>query len=350
MNDSNNLTATMPTEVGITDGVTEMMQTAVEELKSEFIRRLPDVNIIAAAQWMNLILIPIISIVGLTGNISSALIMMSQEFRQRSTAVYFTALAIADSLCILDRVIFEWLFVWVLKYTQRQQPDALCMFGRNFSFVSLILAAWFIVAVTMERFLVTLFPFQAARLCSGKGCKDNGSRYRCFYWYLWTGFVWSHGVDSGSCDTRDMNKTLNLWGRMLLASLYSYIPNATLLVLNTAIAGMLIWHSRKVKKMTGEENKSAYRATRTTLTVSVVSLLLTSPTPVGDVFLRSAEEQLGKELLMLLKYIFRILSLLNNSINFFIYVLMSSSFRAKFLSYFRRSQGTSGPVELSDKI
>ena len=222
----------------------------------------PNLTIVKSTQWMNLVVIPFISIVGLSGNISSAGIMMSRQFRHRSTSVYFTALAIADSLCILDRFIFEWLLARIVAFDPSEETDILCKFRRAMGYTVLPWAAWLLVAVTTERFLVTLFPFHAVRLCSVKVAKVVVLMITVAFGTLWFGFVFGHGVGAGLCDFTKLNKTLFVWGRKLFASLYSYTPNATLLVLNTAIAGMLIYNSKKMKKMTGDESKSAYRATR----------------------------------------------------------------------------------------
>ena len=79
--------------------------------------------------------------------------------------------------------------------------------------------------------------------------------------------------------------------------------------------------------------------------MSVVSLLLTSPTAIVYLLIDATSTRLmSREVDLLVKSGFRLLTLINNSINFFIYVLMSGSFRAKFIRCVKREKdpGTSG--------
>ena len=102
----------------------------------------------------------IVILAGLTGNILSFCVLMRQEIRKTSTAVYLIALSIADTLSLLggpmtDYVLASELF---LGWYWPSLSTLSCKLYMFLYFLNPQMSAWCLVSVTIERIIVIYFP------------------------------------------------------------------------------------------------------------------------------------------------------------------------------------------------
>ena len=110
------------------------------------------------------IFLPILIIGGTTGNLLSLAVMTRPAMRRYSTSVYTSALAIVDTVYlwgILPHCYFFW----------SNGDDSLhnILSGKLFYYVYYVCcnsSAWFVVAMSIDRFIVGYFPLKAASLCT----------------------------------------------------------------------------------------------------------------------------------------------------------------------------------------
>jgi hypothetical protein len=111
-----------------------------------------------------MIIYPVIFIVGLIGNLLSSLLFSTTELYQTSCAVYFFLLSIFDSLALIGGLHHCLIIGYHL-----QVPNAIYCRARNFiSYVSMDMASWMVVAISVDRFYKVKFPLQARIYCTRK--------------------------------------------------------------------------------------------------------------------------------------------------------------------------------------
>ena len=282
--------------------------------------------LVAASEWIDIVFRPIIVLVGLLGNSASFLVMMSPSLRNRSTSVYFSTLAVADNLCLLQ-LIGQYLVKRAFLTSYLRLSDVVCKIERFVMLFTFQWSAWLIVCVTVERFIVTCFPFRAKTLCTAKIARMVVVGITLFSSTLWLAIVFADGVTSGTCDLTLFYIRFFTWGMWLATILYSYIPTVLLLVFNVTIAVLLI---KSARMSSGQKDQTLTRATKATLSVSVSYLLLTIPTVTFITINFTGGVKMSRDVYILVNMVMNSLLWVNHAINFFIYVLMSKSFRAAF--------------------
>ena len=105
--------------------------------------------------------LPFIVFIGLIGNALSFIIMLKPHNRRISCCNYIAALAISDSLMLLNALVY-----WTVSFKTRQMWSWECKtMAWLFQALSLTSVA-FIFAMTVDRFLAIRFPFKARMWCS----------------------------------------------------------------------------------------------------------------------------------------------------------------------------------------
>jgi hypothetical protein len=114
--------------------------------------------------YIYMIIYPIIFIVGLIGNLLSSLLFSITELSQTTCAVYFLLLSIYDSLALIGGLHH----CLTIGY-HIQVPNAAYCRARNFlSYISMDMASWMVVAISVDRFCKVKFPLQARIYCTQK--------------------------------------------------------------------------------------------------------------------------------------------------------------------------------------
>ncbi|XP_052699546.1 neuromedin-U receptor 2-like [Crassostrea angulata] len=295
--------------------------------------------------YINYFLLPLLLVLGLTGNTLTIIIMQTKRFTHLTSRIFLIALALSDSVLLLTQP-FNKNFILTLFQTDLR---ALSNVGCKAFFVifktAKMSSSWFLVFICWERFVAVWFPLKAKLICTKRVAVGL---ILAVYIFIFTyTSVWSYAsqiTPKGIChpdvyDKSDPNE-VSRFGAFLLGglSIYSLIPMCFLITMTPMIALKLTRHGQKRKSMVG---KSARKATsqdtnRTTIMlvgVMVAYILLISPVTalhMSAFFLRV--NAFGSNALgfLVFKEVSQILEQINYAINFFLYVLTSSMFRQGF--------------------
>jgi hypothetical protein len=122
---------------------------------------------------INIILPPIVIILGLVGNFLAFVVLRQPQYAKQTTCFYMRVLAIFDSSALLSHV--------TLRTVTNYNPEF--MFGREAGpvvcpllgvfFRVYLLSNWTIAAMTFDRFLAIRFPLQVASWSTMTRCKNS---------------------------------------------------------------------------------------------------------------------------------------------------------------------------------
>lgn len=118
---------------------------------------------------INVYLTPILIFFGIIGNIISIRVFSDRKFRNQSTSQYLTALAVSDTMFLLQ-LLPPWLNA--VNVTSLFNRTGFCQFFMYISYVSCCMSAWLVVAFTAERFMVVLYPLQRQVVYSSKRARN----------------------------------------------------------------------------------------------------------------------------------------------------------------------------------
>ncbi len=274
---------------------------------------------------------PIILATGLVANTLSFIVIQASAIRTTSTGLYLSVLTWADCLCL---VIWTLRF-WVVPVLHLPYPWPLKSCNIRQFFISLgpSLSAMCIVAVTIDRFIVVCIPFKAKQLTKPKWAAVAILLVAVALISL---FVPALFAFSPSCS---IQPNLALYGRTVMFLLVnitqSYGPIICIICLNSAIVGTLIRSQKRLKDNVSRQNETKSKVLATVLAVSCIFVVSTLPFNLLVTLKSTNNIHLSPEALEIVFTVLALLFVSNHSINFFIYILTSASFRETFVSIFR---------------
>lgn len=86
--------------------------------------------------------------------------------RQKSASVYFNALAVADSTALYYHISRHWSTYFPDGSSYLDFSDILCKFAWVLFIFSLQGPGWLVVAVSVDRFIITAFPLKGKLWCT----------------------------------------------------------------------------------------------------------------------------------------------------------------------------------------
>ncbi|KAK3600677.1 hypothetical protein CHS0354_029541 [Potamilus streckersoni] len=110
---------------------------------------------------------PFLLVLGGVGNILCILILTKKRSRGTSTAVYLTALAVADLLVLYTGLLRQWV-KYQFEIDIRQLTEGGCKVHLFCIYFGTQCSSWFLVAVTGERFISACFPHKVKMKCTLK--------------------------------------------------------------------------------------------------------------------------------------------------------------------------------------
>lgn len=108
---------------------------------------------------------PIIIILGLTGNMLSIMVFMSTKLKRIPSSHCLTAMAVVDCSILLINSFH------LLGGISLLQKNFWCQISQYVSSVLYFLSVWFVVSFTVERFVAVLFPLHRLRWCTVNRCR-----------------------------------------------------------------------------------------------------------------------------------------------------------------------------------
>lgn len=293
--------------------------------------------------WM----LPIIITIGTIGNIFSFIVMLQREMRQTSTFFYLAALAVADTVVLFMSALKTWIRLFS-GFEMLHISSASCKTFMFFTYLSLHLSAWLIVAVTVERFIVVWFPLKATSICNTKRAKCTTAGLALTFILLNIHLFWNAELITSPRSGRSMcAMTQNnrfLYHEVLPwlhLTLYSFLPCVCLLVFNILIILSLVKHRQIItSQMTKDDRRTRYNHRKlavTLLCISFVWILTTTPSALYTVLPLRAKSMSQEALYFFIKVICYIFMYVNHSINFFLYCITGQAFRRQLLKLLCRT-------------
>ena len=288
--------------------------------------------------------VPLILVIGLLGNIVTISVMQRKSFEKHLFRYMITALAVSDSVLVAlapfnKSFVIEW-----LGFDFRSHSNMTCKvfywFWRNAKMTS----SWFIVLVSIERFIAVLFPFKSRQFVTKHfivfGIVIN------YLFAMTFNTIWVYLTDSVINGTCQPNKSLNGNVKMekffiiIGTCLYSVIPSMLIVCLNSLTVKAFIKQKKSLGKVGSTSNKSRETSMITIMLIcnSLAFVMLVVPVTLAHcyvIFTGSTDLFTSKDTItVFLREISQTLEHLNYAINFILYSACSATFRREVLSTF----------------
>lgn len=302
--------------------------------------------------WIQRVLVPMITLIGVIGNTVTIVIMTRRRMRS-STNNYLAALAIVDILYLLGG------FALSLKHYEFIQVKGLFIYFHCFPFLILLTdtcsntSVWLTATFTVERYIAVCHPIKGKVLCTESRARKAviGVVVFCFALTLPTPFEYAvvEENDPATNMTRvslsysefgrnELYKKIYYW---LTVVLFTLVPFCLLAVFNAFLVRSVHISRRQRSKMTQRTDSSRDNQENkiTVMLIAVVILFFVCQLPTAVTLLytsiRSPEEGSEQEkLVFILGNIFNFLMSINAAGNFILYCLLSQKYRRTFLQIF----------------
>lgn len=290
---------------------------------------------------------PAILVLGTIGNLLTLVIMLRSGMRRRSTGLYLCAVSVFDTLVLYSVCFRQWLSL-VLDSDVLSHSNAFCKTFNFLSYLSFDVAAWLLIVMTVERFLVVQFPLLSSKIATVKKAKTAIVVLILIMGALNIHFFWTVSVDeNGFCKYTDSTRSFhdNVWP-WIDATVYSFLPFILLLVVNILI---ILVHRRAiaVRKTTVRVHRSNERGTKFKLstmliTVTMTFLFLSAPNVVLICirhkyfnFSVKIDDLRDVAVYRLVAMVTNFCLYLNHAINFFLYCISGEKFRRELVNLFK---------------
>ena len=261
----------------------------------------------------------VITIVGVTGNVMVALVMLRPRLHRLSSSVYLLLLAVADSACLLLNPSLQ---DWMQKDTGSSLYSVpwLCRIYLWLRLSVPFVSSWLIVLVTMERVVVVSRPLYAKVWCTRKTAWRISMG---LFLFMFLGNIYVFPLGKSDCCKLDA-ATLNIMTTVAMAT-FSGIPFVFILVSNAVIVTQLSRQRRRMLnelKVNHQKQREALQLTTMLVTNSCAFILLTFP--YNTVLLY---KQLGGKPAPWCMIMAKYLIFVNHACNFFLYTMSGSLYR-----------------------
>lgn len=291
------------------------------------------------ADILGMVMEPIFFTTGVVGNSLSIRVLLGKDFRAMPVSLTLVCLAMSDmTITILhpfNRSFFRKLLGVDIRSINGDIGCKLFFWGWRSAKMT---SSWFVVFVCIERFLVVWFPLKVKQISTrrntlcGLACIYIGI---CSLTGAWT---FASGLKNGACVPDMKSKGYEELTRVFLltgTTVYSGLPSVLMIVFTSLIISKLFVSRRQRQKLsTTVSNADAATAKITVMLIgiTIAYILLVNPHAIlhniafatGKDFFESSSPMIktGREIAQVLEQI-------NYSINFFMYILCSTQFRAR---------------------
>ncbi|CAN7999051.1 unnamed protein product, partial [Ixodes hexagonus] len=308
--------------------------------------------LVSSRFWIQRVLVPIITIIGVVGN-SVTIVIMTRRRMRSSTNNYLAALAIVDMLYLLGG------FALSLKHYEFIQEQGLHIYFRCFPFILLLTdtcsntSVWITATFTVERYIAVCHPIKGKVLCTESRARKAviAVVVFCFVLTLPTPFEYAvieekHPVTNATIVSmsysefgkNELYKKIYYW---LTVVLFTLVPFCLLAVFNAFLVRSVHISRNQRTKMTQRTDSSRDNQENkiTVMLIAVVILFFVCQLPTAMTLLytsiRVPEEGSEDEMLVFaLGNIFNFLMSINAAGNFILYCLLSQKYRRTFLQIF----------------
>ncbi len=273
---------------------------------------------------------PIILATGLLFNTISFVVILKSKIIAISTGVYLAVLTWADSSALIQWILFWWLPL----YTPQTAAFWNSCSVRQFILIcSTHMGSICAVGITVDRFIAIWFPFRAKQICTRKtAALVMTTAFLC----ILAMYIPMLVAFNPNCT---VNPRLLVYANkvvfMLSFIFHTYGPIGLLLFTNIGIIAKLLM-SAKFKKAShvAKDSGSETKVMATVLAVSWAYIICLLPYNILLSMRVHEDYQLPPGLAQVLITGAQMLKVANHSVNFYLYVLTSQSFRSTFVAVF----------------
>lgn len=321
-------------------------------------------------QHVELYVMPLVAIVGLTGNLISFAVFVATYMRRLSSSLYLAALSMVDMVFLIC-VLLSWGVNIGINVYQR---DGWCQMFTYLTYVSSFLSVWYVISFTVERYIAVHYPLRRYEFCTTNRAKMVVLGLACFAALIYSFGTWTSGVivtmGIPLCAPLRQHSHLVHIVNNIDTIITLILPFIAILFMNVRIALKVVqfYRTRRTIAETNstviQESDSAHegvtrlriaisssvnhtgylrnqvRVTKMLLTVSSIFLLLNLPRHLIRVyhFIRalSEPEYLPHHDLLIWQKVFTFLYHLHFCVNVFLYSALGANFRKAFFCLLRR--------------
>ncbi|KAL8576662.1 hypothetical protein ACOMHN_025137 [Nucella lapillus] len=215
--------------------------------KNTMEKKYEDFTEVKVAVLIDRIYIPVVVVLGVMGNVLSFLTLVFSPLRNTSTCVYMAAIAVLDTvILVLDLCVLLRGYMGHTRFYLSN--DWACGFHNFLFYFAIHFDVLLLLAMTVDRFIVVKFPLKAPRMCTSKSAVKATAIIGVFSFLLNIQIFFTRRLgESGNpddplkCWYPDPNvdyfmKKFYTW---IDASIYSFVPCFSLLILNVLIIRQL---------------------------------------------------------------------------------------------------------------
>lgn len=307
--------------------------------------------------------LPPILVVGTVGNILCLVVLQRKAMQTTPSSTYLMCLATADTILLYISAAKTWIRL-VAGFELLHVADGVCRVVKYLFFTSSHLCAWLVVFLSLERFLVVIFPFHAGNTALVQRPGLVTVILLLVIMLINVNVIWTSKLihlSSGqpSCQLYSEGNWMCRALPIINTLLYSALPSLLILSLNIAIIVQVLRSMRSVRQArllseqssssksgaaptvtthgsgissVGRSNarlssKTQRKLTATLMVICVSWLLLSTPYCLMDNIHALKTNILVRTIAYLLIYV-------NHAINFYIYCLTGQKFRHELLRAF----------------
>ena len=285
---------------------------------------------------------------GFCGNSVGIIVMQKGSFKKYMISFIIITLAVSDNI-VLVLLPFnkEYITRWV-GFDLRSVEQLSCTLLSWLMKVSKITSSWFVVLISLERFIAVWFPLKARSLITKTSVYISiGLTY-----VIVGGFcgIWSYFTDKiidGKCiasQSSDDNQMLEKLLAMIGGMMYAFMPIFLIFVLNALTVSKIIHHQRQREEL-GEHQQvksDTSKITATLLSITIAFLILVVPVCLIRFFplffMNAFDGSTVENNKEILQGVLLVLEALNHSVNFYLYSMCSSVFRNEVRNIFTCSK------------
>ncbi|XP_045158264.1 neuromedin-U receptor 2-like [Mercenaria mercenaria] len=307
---------------------------------------------------------PFLLLFGTFGNLLTIIVLTHRRNRYTSTAIYLTALAVSDFLVLWTGLLRQWI-IYTFDIDIRAQSAFGCKLHLFFIYGSLLCSSWFLVAVTIERFVSVWFPHKVKSVCSLRNACAVITLIVSVIFLL--NIHWLYGVYLAPVQSSSNITTKSACGLVknseyreffvyyewIYLCIFSLVPLTVLTSANISIIVRLLIRKLKTRIQVAPNNgilaarrNNVSQLTIMLLIVNTMFIICTPPISIyniwEDQWKASAKTSQEEAALKLTWAVVNLLMYLNTTLNFFLYFLSGSKFRKQVKDFFCRGRNRFG--------
>ncbi|XP_046570789.1 probable G-protein coupled receptor 139 [Haliotis rubra] len=282
-------------------------------------------------------LTPVLIIIGNFSNLLALLVLRRKNLRQHSACFYMSAYAIAN-LLVLNLVSgVAWLCYILQKPYIATLSDWGCGLWTFMANVMIYSGIWFVVAMTIDRYVLLCYPNKALTMCTVFTAKVSSVFIMIGLVVISVHAMWTYQLQEHGCFIPYHMKDLHIliWPWMS-ATFYSYLPLLLLFHLNICLMVSLCLKRHRLRPTIQADGGDDFIVITLIISMSFFALAVPA-TIINLIDIHAPSSWLNAKLIAqieLTKKVTGILSAANQAVLGYLLLICSKTFRTEFARFF----------------